>query len=182
MAWRRLSGKPLSEPMRVILLTHICVLRPKWVKAVRAATQLQSYKCTNSCHGTDVVNSLADWDPATDVQRNTFYLLDEAGRRICNWITRKWTLWTLTLLTYCDPITLICVSKLAIIDSGNGLSPRRRQAINWTNSGISLIGSLGTNFSKILIGHQRLNPKMIIHKKLLSFKHFTFIAARNWRL
>ena len=32
MAWRRSGGKPLSEPMMVILLTHICVTRPQWVK------------------------------------------------------------------------------------------------------------------------------------------------------
>ena len=32
MAWRRLGGKPLSEPMMIILLTHICVTRPQWVK------------------------------------------------------------------------------------------------------------------------------------------------------
>ena len=31
MAWRRPSDKPLSEPMMVSLLTHICVTRPKWV-------------------------------------------------------------------------------------------------------------------------------------------------------
>ena len=44
-----------------------------------------------------------------------------------------------------------CVSKLTIIDSDNGLSPGRRQAIIWTNAGILLIGHLGTNFSEILI-------------------------------
>ena len=32
MAWRRPGGKPLSEPMMVRLLTHICVTRPQWVK------------------------------------------------------------------------------------------------------------------------------------------------------
>ena len=32
MAWRRLGDKPLSEPMMVSLLTHICVARPQWVK------------------------------------------------------------------------------------------------------------------------------------------------------
>ena len=32
MAWRRPSDKPLSEPMVVSLLTHICVTRPQWVK------------------------------------------------------------------------------------------------------------------------------------------------------
>ena len=31
MAWRRPGDKPLSEPMRVKLLTHICVTRPQWV-------------------------------------------------------------------------------------------------------------------------------------------------------
>ena len=31
MAWRRLGDKPLSEPMLVCLLTHICVTRPQWV-------------------------------------------------------------------------------------------------------------------------------------------------------
>ena len=32
MAWRRPGDKPLSEPMIVVLLTHICVTRPQWVK------------------------------------------------------------------------------------------------------------------------------------------------------
>ena len=48
-------------------------------------------------------------------------------------------------------MTHICVSKLTIIVSDNGLSPNRRQAIIWTNAGILLIGPLGTNFSEILI-------------------------------
>ena len=31
MAWRRPGDKPLSGPMMVNLLTHICVTRPQWV-------------------------------------------------------------------------------------------------------------------------------------------------------
>ena len=34
MAWRRPGEKPLSEPMLVSLLTHICVTRPPWVKFI----------------------------------------------------------------------------------------------------------------------------------------------------
>ena len=34
MAWRRPGDKPLSEPMMVSLLTHICVTRPQWVKSI----------------------------------------------------------------------------------------------------------------------------------------------------
>ena len=31
MAWRRPGDKSLSEPMMIILLTHICVIWPQWV-------------------------------------------------------------------------------------------------------------------------------------------------------
>ena len=31
MAWRLPGDKPLSEPMMVSLLTHICVIRPQWI-------------------------------------------------------------------------------------------------------------------------------------------------------
>ena len=55
------------------------------------------------------------------------------------------------LSTHWGRVTHICVNKLTIIGSDNGLSPGRRQAIIWTNAGILLIGPLGTNFSEILI-------------------------------
>ena len=35
MAWHRSGDKPLSEPMMVSLLTHICVTRPQWVNSLR---------------------------------------------------------------------------------------------------------------------------------------------------
>ena len=52
--------------------------------------------------------------------------------------------------THWGRATHICVSKLTITGSDNGLSPGRRQAINWTNDGILLIRTLGTNSSEIL--------------------------------
>ena len=54
-------------------------------------------------------------------------------------------------LTHWGRVTHICISKLTIIGSDNGLSPDRRQAIIWTNAGLLLIGPLGTNFSEILM-------------------------------
>ena len=56
----------------------------------------------------------------------------------------------LSVLTHWGRMRHICVGKLTIIGSANGLSPGRRQAIIWTNAGILLIGTLGTNFSEIL--------------------------------
>ena len=56
-----------------------------------------------------------------------------------------------TFLTHWGRVTHICLSKLTINPSDNGLSPDRRQAIIWTSTGIWLIGPLGTNFSEILI-------------------------------
>ena len=34
MAWNRPDEKPLSEPMMVSLLTHICATRPQWVNSL----------------------------------------------------------------------------------------------------------------------------------------------------
>ena len=55
------------------------------------------------------------------------------------------------ILTHRGRVTHICVSKLTIIGSDNGLSPNRRQAIIWTSAGLLLIGPLGTKFSEIII-------------------------------
>ena len=54
-------------------------------------------------------------------------------------------------LTLWGRVTHICIDKLTIIGSDNGLSPGLSQAIIWTIAGILLIGPLGTNFSEILI-------------------------------
>ena len=54
-------------------------------------------------------------------------------------------------LTHWGRVTHMCVSKLTIIGSDNGLSPDQRQAIIWTNAWLLLSGPLGTNFSEILI-------------------------------
>ena len=75
-------------------------------------------------------------------------------------------------LTHWGRMTHICVSKLSIIGSENGLSPGRRQAIIWTSAGIMLIGSLGTNFSEILIGIQTFSFKKMQLK----------MASAKWRL
>ena len=44
MAWRRPGDKPLSEPMVVSLLTHICVTRPQWINNPSNAPFLTEYK------------------------------------------------------------------------------------------------------------------------------------------
>ena len=46
------------------------------------------------------------------------------------------------------------MSNLTIIGSDNGFLPGQRQAIILTKAGILLIGSLGTNFSEIVITTQ----------------------------
>ena len=68
-------------------------------------------------------------------------------------------------------MTHICVSKLTIIGSDNGLSPDRHQAIIWTNAGILFIGTLGTNFSDILI-----------EIRIFSFKKMGLkVSSAKWR-
>ena len=75
-------------------------------------------------------------------------------------------------------MTHICVGKLTIIASDNGLSPERRQAIIWTNAGILLIGPLVTNFSEILIETQTFSLKKI-RLKMSSAKWRPFCLCLN---
>ena len=75
-------------------------------------------------------------------------------------------------------MTHICVSKLTNIGSDNGLSPKRRQAIIWTNAWILLIRLLGTNFNEILIGIQTFSFRKM-HLKMSSAKRRPFSFGLN---
>ena len=81
-------------------------------------------------------------------------------------------------LTHWGRVTHICVGKLTIIGSDNGLSPGRRQAIIWTNAGILLIGPFGTNFSEILIATETFSFKKM-HLKMSSAKWRLFGLGLN---
>ena len=82
------------------------------------------------------------------------------------------------MLAHWGRVTHICVSKLTIISSDNGLSPGRRQAIIWTNAEISLIGPLGTNFSEILVGIQTFSFRKM-HLKVSSVLQRPFCLSLN---
>ena len=81
-------------------------------------------------------------------------------------------------LTHWGRMTRICVSKLNIIGSDNGLAPGRRQAIIWTNTGILLIGPLGTQPSDILVEIFIFLLKKI-HFKMSSGKWWPFCLGLN---
>ena len=82
------------------------------------------------------------------------------------------------MLTHWDRVTQICVTKLAIIGSDNGLSPGRHQAIIWTNAGILWIWPLGTNVSEILIEIRTFSFKKW-RLKLSSGKWLPFCLGLN---
>ena len=72
----------------------------------------------------------------------------------------------------------MCVSKLTIIGSDNGLSPGRHQAIIWTNAGILLMGPKERNFSEILIEIHAFSFKKM-HLKMSSGKWRPFCLGLN---
>ena len=72
----------------------------------------------------------------------------------------------------------ICISKIIIIDSGNGLSPVWCLAIIWSNAGILLIGALGTNFNEILFEIRKFSFKKM-HLKMSSVKWQLFCLGLN---
>ena len=81
-------------------------------------------------------------------------------------------------LTHWGRVTYICVDKLTIIGSDNGVSPGQRQAIIWTNVGILSIGPLGTNFSEIVIKFYIFSLKKM-HLKMASGKWRPFCLGLN---
>ena len=83
-----------------------------------------------------------------------------------------------TTLTHWGWVTHICIDNLTIIGPDNGLSPGRCQAIIWTNAGILLTGTLGTNFSEILLGIQTFSFKGM-HLRMSSAKWRPFCLGPN---
>ena len=65
------------------------------------------------------------------------------------------------------------------IGSDNALSPGRHQAIIWTNAGILLIGSLGTNLSEILFEIHTFSFTKI-HLKMSSTKMAAILLRGSW--
>ena len=80
--------------------------------------------------------------------------------------------------THWGRVTHICVGKLTIIASDYGLSPVRHQAIIWTNAGILLIQTLGTNISEILSEIHKFAFKEM-HLKMSSGKWWLFCLGLN---
>ena len=87
-------------------------------------------------------------------------------------------LYVLDNLTYWGRVTHICVGKLTIIASDNGLSPGPRQTIIWTNAAKLLIGPLRTNFNEILIEIHTFSFKKM-HLKMSSAKWRPFCLGLN---
>ena len=84
----------------------------------------------------------------------------------------------INILTHWGRVTHIWVSKLTIIGSDNGLSPGRRQAIVWTNAGILLIRTLGTNVIEIQ-GEINSFSFQKMHLKMSSVKGRLFSLGLN---
>ena len=98
------------------------------------------------------------------------------GQATSNYLNQWWldyrhiyALLGLNVLTHWVRVTHICVGKLIIIGSDNGLSPDRRQAIIWTNAALLSIGPLRTYFSENLIKIQQFSLKKL-HVKISSAK------------
>ena len=87
-------------------------------------------------------------------------------------------IWYIFLLTHWGRVTHICVSKLTIIGSDNGLSPGRRQAIIWTSAGILLIQTPGTTLSEIVSEIHTFSFKKI-HLKMSCGKWRPFCLGLN---
>ena len=95
------------------------------------------------------------------------------------WKKLLFHIWCYIILTHWGWVTHICISKLTIIGSDNGLSPGCCQAIIWTNAGIFLIQTLGTNFSEIVSKKIHAFSFKKMHLKMSSVKWRPFCLGLN---
>ena len=126
--------------------------------------------------GEEEVEILGTWLWHSSSTWSTYWrsMLSRVTRRLINWKFDTWFAVRLndnltTQLTHWGRVTHICVGKLIIIGSDNGLSPDRRQASIWTNAGLLSIGRLRIYFSENLIKIQHFSLKKL-HVKVSSAK------------
>ena len=153
-----------------------------WLSELNKSFHLSYFLCVCTgwyCFSQD--SSFLDWSKAAELCKCNMWAISVLRWNLgslhlhnkipCNWGHKS-------LLTHWGRVTHICIVKLTIIGSDNGLSPGRRQAIIWTNAGILLIGPLGTNFIQILIGIQTF-PFKKMHLKMSSAKWRPFCLGLN---
>ena len=80
--------------------------------------------------------------------------------------------------THWGQVTLICISRLAIVGSDNGLLAGWCQVIIWTDARILLMQTLGTKFSEILIKIHTFSFKKI-YLKMSSGKWWPYCLSLN---
>ena len=89
MACRRSGDKPISEPMMVSLLTHICVTRPQWVKTPRVCYDPNCRYRVIMPKGTGKI-TLYQLIFVTNMNMYHFYLIQ------C--IHTRWPMWLISIL------------------------------------------------------------------------------------
>ena len=139
----------------------LCLMPYHYINQCRRRTQetnsSEILSTNKNCRGRKYITTCGKWQPSCSGHHVLILI-----RPLTHWVR----------------VTHICVGKLTIIGSDNGLSPARRQAIVWTNVGLLLIGPLGTNFSEILIGIQTFSFKKM-HLKMSSAKWCPFCLGLN---
>ena len=99
MAWRWPGGKPLSEPMMVTLLTHICVTRPQWVNWHYDNAWYSSFIASStqaSCWGQNYLSLFSNLFSKRKIRTLTYLVIlvhfdyADAMSQICAWLVLQW--------------------------------------------------------------------------------------------
>ena len=93
MSWRRIDDKPLSEPMNVSLLTHICVFRSQWINACCVLTHYPHgdvawlKTCHFKCFGMIVIMLISSDIPP--MHRNIVIVTNKCPSLLINFVYRS---------------------------------------------------------------------------------------------
>ena len=168
------------------LITHPC---PDFNGGLRHGWITTYHNCIG-CNFSTVLQTLLKGSWAINSMKNSSHhlknwhwwvdcldIIQTSNNWLSHWCAPLYYIWYIFYnpLTHWGRVTHICVSKLTIIGSDNGLAPGRRQAFIWTNAGILLVRPLGTNFNEILIGVQTFSFRKM-ELKMSSAKWRPFLS------
>ena len=79
IAWRRPGNKPLSEPMMVSLLTHICVTQPEWVNSLWPSDAMTPSHYQKQCYPISVIFWLS---PRVNFRESVLDMMGKVGLKL----------------------------------------------------------------------------------------------------
>ena len=176
MAWRHPGDKPLSEPMMVSLLMHICVTRPQWVNEKsrywQASTRAPFWRFL---YLLDLFYSFISTRYGSSLQLGRQEAASQSSNVLVSnsWYLMQWSCMELFKVLALCQISSICFCKrcwLQCVSNGSYVS---FAMIHWLHSGCTMLVSCEWMFARL---HVKPSLLIVITKAMVNGQCFLLLS------